>query len=204
MSGYESSAFEAFLSRLIQSPDRHARFVNTLSMLEYIGVRKIFKSQKSEAVSLLLLQHAADEIRHAKLLKKAALGMSNGELDSYREEHLLCGKSAQGYFQSVDHLSESINLDLTDVQKYELTTWLVERRVLKVYPLYEKVLSRDDQFEAQRAVIGAILKDEARHLNYVAQDLMQRIGVSKEVLEQLSKDEEARFQSLEQSWFSKL
>lgn len=198
------NGFEGFLTELVRVSDKHARFVNTLSMLEYMGARKIFKSQRADSVSISLLYHAADEIRHARLLKRSALRMSDGNLDSYKEEHLLCGSAARKYFQTVDHLSESQEVQLTSPLRYALTTHLVERRVLKIYPMYEAILARESQFCAQHAVIGAILKDEERHMDQVSQRLLQDAHISKKDLERLSAIEETEFYELTQAWSGSL
>ena len=53
------------LDRVIPDPILHARFVNMLARLEYIGVRKILKSRRSERLDLDGLQHILDEAVHA-------------------------------------------------------------------------------------------------------------------------------------------
>src|SRR6476646_4684980 len=49
------------LDRIVVDPRLHARFVNTLSRLEYVGVRKILKSRRSERLDIDGLQHILDE-----------------------------------------------------------------------------------------------------------------------------------------------
>ena len=49
-----SGSFFATLKRLACRPEAHARFVNTLSLLEYIGARKIMKSQKESRITAAL------------------------------------------------------------------------------------------------------------------------------------------------------
>ncbi|HEY4185718.1 MAG TPA: hypothetical protein VGP07_11655, partial [Polyangia bacterium] len=63
------------LGGLIASPRLHARFVNTLSRMEYIGVRKMLKSRRAERMDLDGLQHVLDEGVHALRLKKAATAL---------------------------------------------------------------------------------------------------------------------------------
>ncbi len=165
--------FEAFISRLADDPRMHARFVNTLSMLEYIGARKIFKSLRAESFSLQFLEHAAEEIRHARLLKTVALKMSHGELDSYREEHLFCGGAARRYFQTVDYLPGLEGFELKCTEKYVLTTLLIEERALQIYPVYDPILSAC----GFPGVLKAILKDEARHLRDVGNELKVKLSL---------------------------
>jgi len=64
--------FEDLLPEILEKPSIHARMVNTFSMLEYIGTRKILKSQDAPSMTLSLLAHIQEEIRHAQMLKKLA------------------------------------------------------------------------------------------------------------------------------------
>lgn len=57
------------LTALVKQPTLHARFLNTLSLLEFIGARKIMKSQEEDSVTPAVLAHATEEIRHAQVLK---------------------------------------------------------------------------------------------------------------------------------------
>lgn len=196
------NGFEDFLLELVQSPERHAKFLNTLSMLEYMGARKIFKSQRAETLNISVLNHAADEIRHARLLKKAALDLSDGRLEGYQEEELLCGQAARAYFQIVDCLGDELSIHLTSHQKYVVTTWLVERRALWVYPIYERILARSEQFRAQKMIVQAILKDEERHMDHVHQYLSRELGLSDQVLEEMKQGEENGFQDIANAWYS--
>ena len=56
----------------MRNPNLHARWLNMFSYLEYIGFRKIVKSQGAENLSLETLGHAVEEGRHALMLKKFA------------------------------------------------------------------------------------------------------------------------------------
>ncbi len=79
--GHENVArTERLLERIVPDPKLHARFVNTLARLEYVGVRKILKSRRAERLDLDGIQHILDEAVHALRLKKAAaaLGAASG------------------------------------------------------------------------------------------------------------------------------
>ena len=73
-----ASRTRAVLDRVVVEPRLHARFVNTLSRLEYVGVRKILKSRRSERLDIDGLQHILDEAVHALRLKKAAVALAGG------------------------------------------------------------------------------------------------------------------------------
>src|ERR1043165_2351782 len=64
------------LDRIVVDREAHARFVNTLARLEYVGVRKILKSRRSGRLGPGGLQHILDEAVHALRLKKAAVALA--------------------------------------------------------------------------------------------------------------------------------
>ena len=68
----DAARTEEVLDRIIATPALHARFVNTLARMEYVGVRKLLKSRRAERLDLDGLQHMLDENVHALRLKKAA------------------------------------------------------------------------------------------------------------------------------------
>ena len=76
----------------------HARFVNTLARLEYVGVRKILKSRRSERIDLDGLQHILDEAVHALRLKKAAVALagSGDGVVTFADGATLAGERGRG------------------------------------------------------------------------------------------------------------
>ena len=56
-----------FLRQVMSCDQTHAKWLNTLAYLEHIGSRKIIKSQNSLRLDLHMLQHIAEEARHAFL-----------------------------------------------------------------------------------------------------------------------------------------
>ena len=77
---------EAVIGIVMQDDHIHARWLNTFSFLEYIGFRKIVKSQRAEVLNRSLLVHALEEGRHALLLKKLAVKLGGSKFDFYRPE----------------------------------------------------------------------------------------------------------------------
>src|SRR3569832_1639722 len=105
----------AVLRAIVGAPALHARFVNTLSRMEYIGIQKMLKSRRSERMDLDGLQHMLDEGVHALRLKKAAtaLGAAAGvDVTTFAPEHTLAGDAAEDYFQALDHRAEAAVADL--------------------------------------------------------------------------------------------
>jgi hypothetical protein len=191
-----SNSFEKFANQLLENPEIHARFVNTLSMLEYMGARKILKSQPEPGITAQILAHAAEEIRHAQGFKKIALKMSAGKLNSYADEHLYCGPEARRYFQSLDHgAAEIMNSPRykdakgdTLWKNYLITTLLIEERANSVYPVYETTLSR----AGFPGVLSGIVREEILHLEEM-QDHLKDQDISADHLKQLKQLEESAF-----------
>lgn len=149
--------------------DVHAKLINTFSLLEYIGSRKIVKSQTDRELNAEVLSHIAEEIRHSLVLKNLALKLSSGELISYSDDHLLCGSAGKLYIQTVDKeaqrlLPESVSNPWVN---YLLTTLLVEERASQIYPIYDAWLEN----LGQAGKFKSIIRDEDRHLQVVSDHL---------------------------------
>ncbi|WP_020175334.1 hypothetical protein [Methyloferula stellata] len=166
--------FEALVARVVADPKLHARWLNTFSFLEYVGFRKIVKSQKAEALSAEVLAHALEEGRHALSLKKLAIKIGGKSFESYAPEALLCGEAAEDYFQTLDHACDEALSDQTeDVRAalvYLYVTWLVEIRALDVYTQYRKALAAMPGVQA----LDGLLAEEEQHLSRVSGELQKR------------------------------
>lgn len=144
--------------KIIQNQTIFAKFLNTLSLLEYIGARKILKSQAQEKINLILLDHAEEELRHAQVLKRAALKLVP-QFDTYSSETLLCGKQASQYFQTIDHTFNTLNPE----HAYLYTTWIIEERALKFYSAFDEVLLENKM----PTLFRGILIEEQNHLEVI-------------------------------------
>lgn len=51
--------------QIISTPEIHAKWLNTLSMMENVGARKISKFEDPELTTDTILKHASEEARHA-------------------------------------------------------------------------------------------------------------------------------------------
>jgi hypothetical protein len=168
-----SKVFSELVHQIVRDDELHARWLNTFSYLEYIGFRKIVKSQWASDVNLSVLMHACEEGRHALRLKKLAIRMGGPGFDSYQPERLLCGEHAEHYFQTLDEVCEKeIARSTSDPRvlarwTYLYVTLLVERRALKVYGDYKEALeSLDSSVDLQ-----FLLAEEMAHLERVQLDL---------------------------------
>jgi hypothetical protein len=158
---------EAVIARVVKDDHVHARWLNTFSLLEYIGFRKIVKSQRAEVLNRALLVHALEEGHHALLLKKLAVKLGGQAFDFYRPETMLCSDAAKTYFQKLDHGCDEKFAHLGEVERAKLVylyvTWLIERRALDVYGRYKKVLGDSDLAPK----LNALLAEEVGHLRAV-------------------------------------
>lgn len=155
---------ENLVGRIVADPALHARWLNTFSFLEYIGFRKIVKSQRAEVLTAAVLGHACEEGRHALGLKKLAVKLGGSAFDSYAPEALLCGEEAESYFQELDQYCDEAFADRSADERVKLAygyvTWLVERRALDVYGIYKSALGEP---EIARK-LGGLLAEETKHL----------------------------------------
>ena len=164
----------AVLDNIIPDAALHARFVNTLARLEYVGVRKMFKSRHAARLDLDGLQHMLDETVHALRLKKAAttLAAATGtRVPTFSDDDTLAGHAGEDYMQSLDRRAEADLINLAPERRVEanylLTTAVVEVRAQVFYPIYDRCLA------AHRVgfSVAAIMKDEDRHLAEMARTL---------------------------------
>jgi hypothetical protein len=165
-----------FLPSVIAVPRLHARLVNTLSRMEYIGVRKMLKARHADLLDEAGLQHIIEEASHALRLKRAAIKLNGGRqlgVQNYSEADTLAGPSGEEYMQGVDRACEAllapVELDGPERSEanYLLSTAAIEIRADAFYPVYEECLQ-----EAEAGFsVNAILKDELRHLQEMQQSL---------------------------------
>ena len=196
-------AFEAWLDRIVRNDSTHARFANTLSLLEHIGSVKIARTQSRPQIDADILQHLAEEARHADLLKRLVGRIGGDALPDYTDEHLLAGPAARGYFARLDatvrrFVRTHCGAATADAAAYNLVTWLVERRAMWLYPVYQDALEQSGSRLSVRSIIG----EETRHLEDVMSAL-ERIGLADATLvEPLVRDEELLFARLASELFA--
>ena len=183
------------LTSLVEIPEMHSRFLNTISLMEYMGARKIIKSQMEGEVDEHLLAHIGEEIRHARVFKKMALKLSGGKLTSYQDCHLLAGQQGRSYIQSVDRSVAAALQQENSRENYLLSTLLIEERAALVYPFY-----------AQRMIplgfgsqISSVLKEEQYHLEQIRGYILQSGSLGLTQMETLYKMEQEAFEALMQA-----
>ena len=156
------------LEKISSDDSLHARFLNTLSYLEYIGSRKMLKSLPSSVLDKVLLDHINEETRHSLILKSLAQKLAKKNM-GFTEEEMIAGESAKNYFQEVDHYSLKFSFD-NPVLNYLYTTYAVEQRALVFYSLYNDILKK----RAFSFSLSSILDDELKHLDFVLNEIKSK------------------------------
>lgn len=185
----------ALLARIVPQPKLHARWLNTLARLEYVGVRKMLKARRSETLDLEGLRHVVEEAVHATRLKKAAIAVTGDAalVETFAEEYTLCGDAAERYFQAIDHeaarLVRSSGHPNAEFACYLVTSAAIELRAQSFYPAYQAVLEANQSPISVSSIIG----DEQAHLEHMAQQLPECLPHWRDVLSQVMRVEEQHF-----------
>ena len=185
------------LDRIVVEAPLHARFVNTLSRLEYVGVRKILKSRRSERIDLDGLQHILDEAVHALRLKKAAVALAGGGGDgvvTFADDATLAGDAGEGYLQALDRRAEEALLDLIrpSARRGQLPAHQRRHRGARpgvlsaVRPVLERTTGSVSRWPRSS-------KDEDRHLEEMAAGLERSLPEWRRRLEAVLAAEEALY-----------
>ncbi len=175
------SSLSEVLPQIIANPSLHARMVNTLSRMEYVGTRKMLKARNSARVDNDGLMHIIEEASHALRLKRAAIKLNGGSetgIATYSDGHTLAGDAAENYLQQVDRACEKIvaecGLEGSDQSEanYVLSSVAIEVRADCFYPIYEQCL-----IEAGAPFsVASILKDEVKHLQEMSEKAQTLFG----------------------------
>jgi hypothetical protein len=157
-------ATRSLLARIIPQPSLHGRLINTLSLLEHLGSRKIMATQQSKAIDQTTLRHVAEEAHHAYFMKRQAEKAADRPLE-YSAGDLLAPATARMYFQRLEAamaraLARQGSLGAT----YLFMSLVIEFRALWFYRLYEQSLKRAKHPMSLKRVLG----EESNHLEDVA------------------------------------
>jgi hypothetical protein len=157
----------SLLARVVPDPARHARMLNTLSMLEHIGSHKIMSTQHAADIDQPTLRHVAEEAHHAYFMKRQAEKAAGRPLQ-YVADDLLAPASARMYFQRLESaMVRSLGQRRSTRAAYLYMSMIVEFRALWFYGLYQQTLQRLEHPVTLKRVIG----EEQNHLGEIAHRL---------------------------------
>lgn len=164
------------LSAIVANAALHAKWLNTLSLMENTGARKISASEDTETVTYLILKHAAEEHRHAFYLKKQLEKFDDIWCPTYAVDYLIAPRDSKFYLNRLDldvcrYLKAELGLIGKELRfaAYLLVTYAIEVRADELYPIYQEVLT-----EAQSKVnVKSIILEEEGHLEEMLNQLHQ-------------------------------
>jgi hypothetical protein len=158
----------AVLDTLIAAPARHARMLNTLSLLEHMGSHKILSTQHAPNIDQATLKHVAEEAGHAYFMKRQAEKTAERALE-YVAADLLAPASARMYFQRLESaMVRTLGTAHGTRAVYLYMSAIVEFRALWFYELYQAALQRARHALSLKRVLG----EERAHLL----DMAARLG----------------------------
>ncbi|MBL4707803.1 MAG: hypothetical protein JKY48_05115 [Flavobacteriales bacterium] len=148
------------LSNIVAEPKLHAKWLNTLSMMENAGARKISASEHPLKVDLIILKHAAEEARHAYYLKNKIKSIPFDGCPNYTYEHILAPINSYQYLHQLDSkvsrkLKEDFELSGHELRfaAYLFVTYAIEVRADELYPQYQDVLTECKSNISVRSII---------------------------------------------------
>jgi hypothetical protein len=152
---------------LVQDHTVHARWLNTLSMMENAGAKKIKNCEHPVLVNEIILKHSAEEARHAYYLKKQIQKIAAKSCPTYEMKYLLAPGESYYYLHTLDikvcrYLKQQFGYKGNDLKyaAYLLVTYAIEVRADELYPQYQEVLNT-----IQSPVnVKSIIAEEINHL----------------------------------------
>jgi hypothetical protein len=158
---------EKFLTRVVQDDLLHAKWLNTLSMMENCGARLIARCEHPTLVKEEMLKHAAEEFRHAFHLKKQIQKLKTPKLPTYEFPFLLGGWRSLHYLPMLNgticrYLKSEAGLtgNAFNSLAYLLVTYAVEMRASVLYPCYQTLLKA----YGSKVSVQSIVLEEEGHL----------------------------------------
>lgn len=159
--------FKQLLTAIVADTNKHAKWLNTLSLMENTGARKISASEHKTSVTLIILKHAAEEHRHAFYLKKQISKLGANLCIDYSDDHLLATHDSRYYLNMLDvhvckYLKSELGLSGNELKfaAYLLVTYAIEVRADELYPVYQDVLDAT----GSKINVKSIILEEEGHL----------------------------------------
>lgn len=170
-----STFFQETLTRIVADDQLHARWLNSLSMMENTGARKISKYEHPVYTNITILKHAAEEARHAYYLKKQIDKLGDGLCPDYQFAYLMAPIHSYHYLQQLDVLTcrylyrqGYTGRKMFDAA-YILVTYAIEVRADELYGIYQEVLTT----AGSKVNVKSIILEEAGHLEEMTRMLEQ-------------------------------
>ncbi len=167
---------KSLFTHIVNNDTVHARWLNTLSLMENTGARKISASEDPTTVTYIILKHAAEEHRHAFYLKKQIEKIEGVALPTYAPQYLLAATHSKRYLNQLDidvcrYLKEKLALKGAELRfaAYLLVTYAIEVRADELYPVYQEALTE----AGSKVNVKSIILEEEGHLEEMLNQLQQ-------------------------------
>jgi len=158
---------EIVLNEIVADDLMHARWLNTLSLMENCGAKKIAAFEDHERTTLTILKHAAEEFRHAYYLKKQIAKLDVTGFDDYAPAYLLAPIASANYLRKLDvevcrFLKNEYEFTGSKLYygAYLLVTYAIEVRADSLYGAYQQALDSINS----RVNVKSIIAEEEGHL----------------------------------------
>jgi hypothetical protein len=198
-------SLEQTIHNIVSCQKTHGRFLNTLSFMESWGSQKISGVQRFCNGSKSILQHAAEEARHALFFKDLAMRIDGECLNSYHDEHGFSISAARRYLCKINlGVSRLVKGEDLDHPRYVWhcylwVTLLIELRAMKIYGMYQKV----QQLYGCKTSVKSIIREEVGHMEFIEQELSTLYGQRMPtILSKLADQESQYFEKLLGRWLS--
>ena len=162
--------------KVVVNDDLHAKWLNSLSMMENTGARKISKYEHPVNTTLIVLKHAAEEARHAYYLKKQIGKLTKDGCPDYSYPYLLAPIESHHYLNMLDveacrYLKNKLHLEGRALKHgaYLLVTYSIEVRADMLYCIYQEALTR----HKSKVNVKSIIAEEEGHLAEMERMLVQ-------------------------------
>lgn len=190
------------LNSIVAHPELHCKWLNTLSMMENTGARKISACEDPLKVNEIILKHAAEEARHAYYLKKQIAKILSGECPTYEWNYLLAPVCSFRYLHQLDvwtsrYLKEELKLSGKELQfaAYLLVTYAIEVRADSLYPVYQQALEQI----GSKVNVKSIIAEEEGHLEEMIRQLEHFSEAWKKYADRICAFEEKLFQEWQEA-----
>ncbi len=160
--------YAELFSYILSDQLRHARFLNTLSLMELCGAKKLTRllAHKSD---IFLLEHIAEEYRHAYYLRKLSNKVVGHDLD-FSPLNLLHPIAAKRYINHLDIKACILIKNKHPDKQYPihqaaflLCTHAIENRALTFYQSYQNYLDA----VGLSINVKSIISEEEKHLEEI-------------------------------------
>ncbi|MEK7245135.1 MAG: hypothetical protein AAB223_03865 [Pseudomonadota bacterium] len=188
-----ASRLEAFLVSVSGDKAAHARFLNTLSMMEHMGSRRIVMTQSAPALGQETLKHMAEEARHAFFFKRQADRFAGASLE-YDDADMIAPAFARMYFKRLESFVVAGVKNEAEPRRmtYLYMSMIIEFRAVWAFSIYQSVLDA----RGVPLSLKSLLAEEQGHL--------AGMRASLEALDAARSERVARFLKKEQALFVRL